>query len=176
MAKALRLLRMAKMLRLAKLSKVVSQHFSNSYGTFSEMCAAFALLGGILYAAHMLACCWYAVGSSSQLMPHVDGPVLTLGWVHREYCYCDEDAAMAGGSAPDAASCEPCTDADLGRIPASERYLAGSYRSLSCLFSRTANSLRVHNLPQRYTSCSTRWRMGRQCVHSHMFMRERPAE
>ena len=62
--KTLRLVRLSKMLRLARVKRILAKY--EEKWNFSQNLTIFSLTSVILFAAHMLACFWYLVGTHSQ--------------------------------------------------------------------------------------------------------------
>eukprot|EP01052_Picozoa_sp_SAG31_P020732 SAG31_NODE_1572_length_7850_cov_28.848794_3_plen_514_part_00 len=133
--KSLRLLRLSKMLRVAKFRKYLAKFIQGRYGLVSEMMTFTAIFLAIVYCAHLLSCFWYAVGREVEEMVHVgaDGPKLTVGWVHREYC-CDDSQTDPSGSVSSVRI--GCTDAQFEALKTtslSERYVTSLYYVFNAL-------------------------------------------
>lgn len=127
-AKALRLVRLAKMLRLARLKRIIGQRMGSRYGLVSEVSGFFVLFLIIVYVGHLLACFWYYVGTANDAPTTLgDGiPHMSQGWVQREYCCLNGEAA---------GECEgmSCSTSQFANVPLGQRYISSLYYVFNAL-------------------------------------------
>jgi CRP-like cAMP-binding protein len=142
-AKALRLVRLTKMLRLSKVKEIIARQMGAQYGLVSEASGFLFVFMLILYAGHLLACCWYIIGTSNELMPTISlSDELSSwegrGWVQAEYCCSDGELPPCDGGA----SSRPCSVEMLALVPIGDRYITSLYYVFNALEAANTNSER----------------------------------
>ena len=94
--KSIRLLRLFKLLRLARIKRIIQRHGDGSLQAYVGLGMT---LFGILFAAHMLACFWFLVGTLGRTYKAVgdDGTVVSTelkGWVAQDELWCTPETGI----------------------------------------------------------------------------------
>lgn len=75
--KILRLMRLAKLLRIARLKKLLEKY--EDLFDMNRYLSMIATVFALCFTAHIMACSWYIVGQSTEVLPNGD---TVYGWVH----------------------------------------------------------------------------------------------
>ena len=134
--KSFRLLRLFKLLRLARLKRLL-QKYQDTFD-LQPYIGLIMTFGTIVFAAHMMACFWYLVGSSqgSAQIKNVNGTydtVATHGWVERDILWCDPTGTqpMPGGLV-----CYIPFD-EVQKLSFGKRYIRSMYTAFNAEFAYT---------------------------------------